>query len=255
MLNQLTPLYIPLRKLHLYHRGLALISQDSAISWRAEYDEWGNVLRKDNRHNLQLLIHLPGQQYDDESGLHYNSGQGRYITQDPIGLRGGLNLYTYPLNPVIEIDPLGLTSIIIGNGPVPDNPFGHAALATTRDGVMSFGTGDSIGTTSLNSYFNKMQPRRDSWIWVVDTTSEEEECMFNKAKEMDRHQGLFVDNCYSRTNAIFEACGFINPHMNTNSPVSLQVLGGLYGSQHIMIPKGNFLSLPPELNGFSSGGK
>lgn len=150
---------------------------------------------------------------------------------------------------------MGLTSIIIGNGPVPDNPFGHAALATTRDGVMSFGTGDSIGTTSLNSYFNKMQPRRDSWIWVVDTTSEEEECMFNKAKEMDRHQGLFVDNCYSRTNAIFEACGFINPHMNTNSPVSLQVLGGLYGSQHIMIPKGNFLSLPPELNGFSSGGK
>ncbi len=132
MLNQLTPLYIPLRKLHLYHRGLTLISQDSAISWRAEYDEWGNVLRKDNRHNLQLLIRLPGQQYDDESGLHYNSGQGRYITQDPIGLRGGLNLYTYPLNPVIEIDPLGLTSIIIGNGPVPDNPFGHAALGKVR---------------------------------------------------------------------------------------------------------------------------
>ncbi|TKU51642.1 hypothetical protein FDX11_03965 [Citrobacter sp. wls714] len=108
----------PQKKQHLYHcdhRGLplALIRQDGAISWRAEYDEWGNVLREDNPHNLQQLIRLPGQQYDDESGLHYNRhryyspGLGRYITQDPIGLKGGLNFYTYPLNPVMEVDPLG----------------------------------------------------------------------------------------------------------------------------------------------------
>lgn len=35
--------------------------------WHAEHDEWGNVLREDNPHNLQQLIHLPGQQYDDEN--------------------------------------------------------------------------------------------------------------------------------------------------------------------------------------------
>ncbi|OWS80080.1 hypothetical protein B7C52_12490 [Escherichia coli] len=34
--------------------------------------------------------------------------QGRYITQDPIGLKGGWNLYTYPLSPVNSMDPLGL---------------------------------------------------------------------------------------------------------------------------------------------------
>ncbi|MBC9976428.1 RHS repeat-associated core domain-containing protein, partial [Escherichia coli] len=39
---------------------------------------------------------LPGQQYDKESGLYYNRNryydplQGRYITQDPIGLEGGM---------------------------------------------------------------------------------------------------------------------------------------------------------------------
>ncbi|EOC2631463.1 RHS repeat-associated core domain-containing protein, partial [Salmonella enterica] len=60
------------------------------------------------------LIRLPGQQYDDETGLYYNRyryynpEQGRYISQDPIGLRGGWNLYTYPLNPVSGTDPLGL---------------------------------------------------------------------------------------------------------------------------------------------------
>ena len=100
---------------------LALISQDSAINWRAEYDEWGNMLREDNRHNLQQPIRLPGQQYDDESGLHYNHhryynpGQGRYITQNPIGLEGGSNLYSYSLNPIKNEGEYGLDVKIISN--------------------------------------------------------------------------------------------------------------------------------------------
>ncbi|WP_216079608.1 RHS repeat-associated core domain-containing protein, partial [Shigella sonnei] len=35
---------------------------------------------------------------------YYDPLQGRYITQDPIGLRGEWNLYKYPLNPVRFID-------------------------------------------------------------------------------------------------------------------------------------------------------
>lgn len=52
--------------------------------------------------------------------------------------------------------------MIIGNGPVPDNPFGHAAAAN-RYGLMSSGTGDEMGA-SVSDYFKKMQPRRDTWI-------------------------------------------------------------------------------------------
>lgn len=72
------------------------------------------MLREDNPGNLQQFIRLPGQQWDKETGLYYNRHryldpeQGRYITQDPIGLIGGWNLYTYPLNPITDIDPLGL---------------------------------------------------------------------------------------------------------------------------------------------------
>lgn len=45
---------------------------------------------------------------------------------------------------------------------------------------------------------------------------------------------------------IFEACGFNNPSMNTNAPISLQVLGELYGYQRYIMPKGPFTGFPFE---------
>ncbi|ECJ5866653.1 RHS repeat protein [Salmonella enterica subsp. salamae] len=117
--NQMEPKYIPERTIHLYHcdhRGLplALVNAEGKADWSAEYDAWGNVLRENNPHNMKQLIRLPGQQYDEETGLYYNRHRyydpllGRYITQDPIGLMGGWNLYTYPLNPMQYTDPMWL---------------------------------------------------------------------------------------------------------------------------------------------------
>jgi len=57
----------------------------------------------------------PGQYYDQETGLHYNYFRyynpqtGRYISPDPIGLEGGINLFAYVAgNPIIHKDRLGL---------------------------------------------------------------------------------------------------------------------------------------------------
>jgi RHS repeat-associated protein len=58
----------------------------------------------------------PGQYEDEETGLyynrfrHYDTEAGRYISQDPIGLRGGIALYAYVLDPLTWFDPKGLTS-------------------------------------------------------------------------------------------------------------------------------------------------
>ncbi len=74
-------------------------------------------LMKRTLYYLHQPYRLPGQQHDEESGLYYNRNryydplQGRYITQDPIGLAGGWNLYNYPLNPIIRMDPLGLYNL------------------------------------------------------------------------------------------------------------------------------------------------
>jgi RHS repeat-associated protein len=59
-------------------------------------------------------LRYAGQYADSETGLHYNLFRyydpqvGRFISQDPIGLAGGLNLYQYAPNPVSWIDPWGL---------------------------------------------------------------------------------------------------------------------------------------------------
>ncbi len=83
--------FLPLRPRGL---PLALISEDGNTAWRGEYDEWGNQLNEENPYYLHQPYRLPGQQHDEESGLYYNRNryydplQGRYITQDPIGLAG-----------------------------------------------------------------------------------------------------------------------------------------------------------------------
>ena len=68
------------------------------------------------------IVILPGQYYDEETGLHYNyfryydPTSGRYLRADPIGLDGGINLYAYVLNnPVNESDIYGL--VVNGCGP------------------------------------------------------------------------------------------------------------------------------------------
>ncbi|MBD9416274.1 RHS repeat-associated core domain-containing protein, partial [Pseudomonas sp. PDM16] len=63
---------------------------------------------------VEQRLRFQGQYYDQETGLHYNRFRyydpdiGRFISQDPIGLRGGINNYQYAPNPVGWIDPVGL---------------------------------------------------------------------------------------------------------------------------------------------------
>ena len=93
---------------------MQLVTPNGQTRWLAEPDDWAAVKNQRAVRNVTQPIRFQGQWHDEESGLYYNRHryydpqQGRYISQDPIGLNGGTNLYGYVTNPTRMVDPLGL---------------------------------------------------------------------------------------------------------------------------------------------------
>ncbi|BFO57220.1 RHS repeat-associated core domain-containing protein [Acidovorax sacchari] len=88
--------------------------QAGLVTWAASYHAWGTVREEYDPHGIGQDIRFQGQQFDAETGLHYNRFRyydpmlGQYVTQDPMGLAGGMNKLIYPTNPTSSKDPLGL---------------------------------------------------------------------------------------------------------------------------------------------------
>jgi RHS repeat-associated protein len=96
------------------HLGTPKMMADEAgaLAWKGQLDVYG-VARNDVARTA-CPWRWPGQYEDPETGLYYNRFRyydpetGRYISQDPIRLRGGLNLFAYTTDPLTWLDPFGL---------------------------------------------------------------------------------------------------------------------------------------------------
>ena len=104
-----------LHHLHTDHLGTPLEASNDAgeITWQVTYRTWGNVVTQEVT-EIQQRLRFQGQYFDVETRLHYSRFRyydpsvGRFVSLDPIGLRGGNNLFLYAANPIEFIDPLGL---------------------------------------------------------------------------------------------------------------------------------------------------
>ncbi len=102
---------------HCDHTGTPqrLTASDGSIAWESDSDAFG--IARILHATVAQPLRLPGQYADEEFGLalHYNRFRfydpalGRYISPDPIGLAGGLNLYSYAgSEPISRADQTGL---------------------------------------------------------------------------------------------------------------------------------------------------
>lgn len=105
-------------QLYFYHNdpnGLPtrLLTAKGSVVWAARYDAWGKVETL-AINEVDQPLRLQGQYFDGETGLHYNRFRyycpeiGSFISQDPLGLEAGENVYWFAPNVFEWIDPLGL---------------------------------------------------------------------------------------------------------------------------------------------------
>ncbi|MHA6824556.1 RHS repeat-associated core domain-containing protein, partial [Ralstonia pseudosolanacearum] len=79
-----------------------------------EYGPYGELVKSQGRAEYRADFGYAGMQYHAASGMYltlfraYDPGTGRWVSRDPIGEEGGINLYAYvDGNPVSKVDPTG----------------------------------------------------------------------------------------------------------------------------------------------------
>jgi RHS repeat-associated protein len=95
---------------------------EGRVIWASDADSYGYqapTLGDDDFQNIRL----PGQYFDEETGLHYNRFRyydpvsARYLQPDPIDTLVNPNRFSYPLDPLGGIDPLGLALLVLNADP------------------------------------------------------------------------------------------------------------------------------------------
>ena len=90
-------------------------NQEGELIWEREQDLYGNSRQGFAKENFRCPFKYQGQYYDPEIELCYNRFRyyypetGRYISEDPIKLLGGFNVFAYVSDTNAWLDVLGLS--------------------------------------------------------------------------------------------------------------------------------------------------
>ncbi len=95
---------------------VGLLDASGTLVNEYHYSAWGEA--EVEREEVAQPYHFTGREWDAEAGLYqyrarwYDPELGRFLSEDPIGLAGGINGYAYAENdPVNHNDPSGLTCL------------------------------------------------------------------------------------------------------------------------------------------------
>ena len=100
-----------------------MTDKDGNLLWFGNYTGWGRLKEETKvTDSAYQPFRLQNQYADRETGLHYNffryyePDAGRFVNQDPIGLKGGENFYQFSTNIQNMIDPWGLNAGSVAKG-------------------------------------------------------------------------------------------------------------------------------------------
>ncbi|WP_177342387.1 RHS repeat-associated core domain-containing protein, partial [Pseudomonas sp. ICMP 3272] len=133
-------------------------------------------------------------------GLHYNTFRyydpeiGRFITQDPIGLSGGDNLYLYAPNPTVWADPLGLAVDPIAKL----ESRGYFGVRTTSGGGLNYSESNALYSKKPN--INPIVEIQYTGDYDLDFETANREAGLNQKKTPSGHVWHHLDDYDPRTN-------------------------------------------------------
>jgi RHS repeat-associated protein len=121
----------------------SLTDPTGAIAATYTYDSFGFMTASTG--SATNWFRYTGRQFDSTGGLYYyrtryyDPMSGRFLSEDPIGFKGGANFYEYSLNsPMRWKDPSGLDVTVYLYPGMSINPFGHIGIGVNTNPSVGF---------------------------------------------------------------------------------------------------------------------
>jgi RHS repeat-associated protein len=100
-----------------------LVDAAGNVAWSGRFSAWGKLekeahepARLQSNKIVSVPFRLLGQVHDEDTGLAwtmfrvFDAETGRWLSPDPLGIRGGFNLFALDGAPTVEVDPFGLST-------------------------------------------------------------------------------------------------------------------------------------------------
>lgn len=203
----------------------ALVDASGQLAASYTYDAWGNVQSAVGNGQSAVLSRFlfQGREYSFATGLTnfrarwYDPATGRWLSKDPIGLEGGLNLYEFcGDDPVNYRDPWGFAWITVhvddrtsgsGSSGSAGSNSGHGWTTITYDSGASVTIGNYPGGPRNDA---ARQPTASQSFYVTDAQAAAAQTAASRPG-----YNFFADNCVDRVEDALNAAGIQHPSFNT----------------------------------------